>query len=122
MNDNIIQIAKILINKNINRETIWTKTSGENEYKMHLNNATLTIDMWEDEDGENYEITIYNDKGDEIEGYHSMENDFLNIDRFHTLKKLYETTVDAYFKKGEVMNDILSQLSEEGIVGNHNKK
>lgn len=121
MNDNIIQIINALIQKNTNRETIWVKTSGANEYKMQLNNATLTIDMWASVLGDDfYEISIYNGTGERIEHFQTSKNG--DSYDFELLKKLYESTVDTYLKKGETINDILSQLNEEGIVGNHNKK
>lgn len=122
MNDNIIQIVNALIQKNANRETVWAKTSGENEYKMQLNNATLTIDMWRIEGEEHYDIGIYNGRGEQIDYFHISESEYSKAYEFELLKKLYESTVDVYFRKGETINDILSQLNEEGIVGNHNKK
>lgn len=123
MNDNIEKIVNILIKKNANRETIWTKTSGENEYKIQLNNATLTIDMWGGIEGEeHYDITIYNGRGEQIDYFNISESEYSKAYEFELLKKLYESTVDVYFRKGETINDILSQLNEEGIVGNHNKK
>src|SRR4051812_37307669 len=67
MNDNLIELAKKLLNKTKKRQINWSKASGEEQFSLILQDGSLTIENFEDQDGLNFRLVIYNDRGEEIE-------------------------------------------------------
>ncbi len=110
MNDKLHTLLNVLTEKNINNETIWLKTSGDNEFKIKLSKAHLTVSQWNDGDGENYDIAIYNANGEQIEYLHVMSNDIFNKEEFDLLKKHYESVTKTYYKVDETINSIIDEL------------
>ena len=119
MNNTLKNLVKALSEKNLRNETIWTKTSGENEFKIKMNKASLTVDHWNDEDGENYDLTIYNENGEQIEYVHVMTNDAFDKENFDLLKKHYESVNKTYYKVDETLDSILNEIENKKIVGNN---
>lgn len=117
MDNKLITLITALTEKNLNNDTIWQKTSGNNEFKIQLNKATLTIDKWDDEDGDNYSLEIYNENGEKIQYLHSMESDESDQNNFETLMKLHNSVIKTYFKVEETIDNILNEITNNKVIG-----
>jgi hypothetical protein len=117
MENKIKILLAALTKKSLNNETVWSKTSGDNEFKIILSKATLTIDKWLDEDGENYDVKIYNEDGEEIESIHSMESEDFDNENFKLLQGLHDAVSKTFYKIDETIDSILDELENKKIIG-----
>lgn len=92
----------------------WSKTSGNDEYKIALETATITLDNWEDR-GMNYmDFRIFNDRGDLISTLTFPENELID---YNFLRKLHDFAKENYYRVDETIDDIFSELDSEKEIG-----
>lgn len=111
MRDKIVHLINKLIERNSKKDMFWSKTSSDSEFKTTINKATITIEKWNDEDGENFEFCLYNSNGEKIEEIHIMESQV--DDNIQLLKNLYNSAVENYFKVDETIDGIIDSLNNE---------
>jgi hypothetical protein len=111
----------LLKNKTINKEAIWSRTSGENEFKIEFNNATITTDMWYIEDKLFYDFAILNENGDTIEriSVNTLDSDY---DDYMIISDFYDVIKNNYFKVDETIDSILIELNSSAKIGSNKKK
>jgi len=121
MEDRIKNLIQLLEKKTRNNDAIWTRTSGDNEFKIDINNSTITTDMWSIEDLIYYEFVILNENGDQVERIVVGDNDpFSN--EFQIVTNFYEAVKNNYFKVDETIESILKELNSGIKLGGNKKK
>ncbi|MCD8413699.1 hypothetical protein [Tenacibaculum finnmarkense] len=103
-------LIKRITEKNQQDKIIWEKTSTETEFKATIGKATITINNWVDEDGENYQFEIYNIDGERIENILLMDS--LGDDNILLLHELYSTVIESYYQVDKTIDDILDDLGD----------
>lgn len=113
---NIIEISKMLISKTESKKATWNKASGQDQYTILLDNGSITIWRYDDEDGANVIISILNSNYDEIykERFDERNNDpnLINL-----LKDLHTAAKNSYFKVEETIEGILGEISSQEAIG-----
>lgn len=118
MDNKLNILIKALTEKNLNKGTVWQKTSGEGEFKIQLNKATLTIDKWNDDDGDNFSLEIYNEDGEKIQQIHTMASLIHeDAENFTLLSDLYNSVINTYYKTDETIDSIINEIKNKDIIG-----
>lgn len=117
MDNKLNILIKELTEKNLNKGAVWQKTSGEGEFKIQLNKATLTIDKWNDEDGDNFSLDIYNENGEKIKQIHTMASLLEDAENFALLSDLYNSVINTYYKTDETIDSIINEIKNKDIIG-----
>jgi len=111
----IKNLIQLLQNKTENKEAIWSRTSGDNEFKIEINNSTITTDMWADSDTIYYDFAILNENGDVVERI--SVNDNFRFEEYQILSRLYDIVKNTYFKVDETIDNILLELNSNKKIG-----
>jgi hypothetical protein len=109
---NVFALVEKLIDKTNNKETTWTQTSREDEYKINLNSGAITVSR-------NYNemtLIIYNDNSDQI-FFETYTEDDDNEALYSYIKALHTNAKNSYYKVEETLTGILDELSKDGSVG-----
>jgi hypothetical protein len=119
----IAENFKLLIEKlklkTIKREACWTKTSRDEEYKLHLGKITILSDCWLDEVSFNkkVDLIILNEDGEKIDGVILSKGD----DEYESLLELHTIAKQSYYKIDETFKSIFEELDSNKIVGEKKK-
>ncbi|ROH96516.1 hypothetical protein EGI15_01600 [Chryseobacterium cucumeris] len=119
MDTKIRTLIQMLKDKTANKEAIWSRTSGDNEFKIEINKATITTDFWYHNDVGYYDIIILNENGDTIERV-VVNNDNLD-ENYWILHEFYEIVKNNYLKVDETIDNILIELNTSNKIGGKNK-
>ena len=117
--DNIKTLIEKLKNKTIAKQTIWSKTSRENEFKLELSKGSITIDNWEDEVGMLIDFVIRNESGDVIERIAFNSNDEYIDYKF--ILELYTLVKREYYKVEETIKTIFDELDSDKKIGKEHR-
>lgn len=108
MRDKLKELIKRLTEKNQSDKIIWEKTSTETEFKATIGKSTITVNNFEDQDGENYTFVIYNINGEKIEDVLFMDS--MGDNNIILLKELYSSVIETYYQVDKTIDDILDDL------------
>ncbi|MBB3124554.1 hypothetical protein FHS04_002077 [Mesoflavibacter sabulilitoris] len=108
MRDKLKELIRRLTEKNQSDKIIWKKTSTETEFKATIGNSTITVNNFDDQDGENYTFTIYNKNGEKIEDILLMDS--MGDNNIILLKELYSSVIETYYQVDKTIDDILDDL------------
>jgi hypothetical protein len=119
-NHNLLEVAKLVLQKSLKREIVWLDTSRDKEYKLELQKALITIDKWVDDNNVNcISITLYNEKGIIIE---KLENSSFSSAEYKILAQLHSEATKIANGADETFKSILSELSTDEKVGSKSTK
>ncbi|OQP44881.1 hypothetical protein A4H97_11020 [Niastella yeongjuensis] len=104
--------------KTLNKETIWSKTSRNEEYKLVLDKGAITIDKWDSDSVSYIDISIINDRGDVIDRIQVSDGEELND--YNLLSELHAAAKRAYYKVDETIKSIFIELDSSKIIGKEN--
>ena len=112
------KLYSLIIKLNIKTEAkqaIWQKSSGAEEFKILLKTGTIAIQKYRISNFQppSISITIYNSEGDLIEDYVIEEV----AEGYNEADELFTNIKRAYYKVEETVDDILSQLDSDEILG-----
>lgn len=122
MDPRIIDLIQKLEFKTQNKEAIWARTSGDNEFKIEINNATITTDSW-NANGNGvlcYDFVILNENGETIERF-SVNEEEAYSQEYIIISKLYNTVKNSYYKVDETIDNIIAELNTSSKIGGHKK-
>lgn len=108
MREKLKELIKRVTEKNELDKIIWEKTSVDTEFKASIGKATITVNNFQDQDGENYVFKIYNTNGDQIEDIILMDS--MEDNNIILLKDLYSSVIECYYKVDKTIDDILNDL------------
>ena len=107
------KLIKKLVVKTRESKTLWNKTSGEDEYKLELEQGAITIDNYKNTNRRFVDFRIWNDKGDVIDGIVFPEG----TEDYQTIIELHSIVKRKYYKVDEIVNDIFKELDNDKIIG-----
>ena len=110
MRDKIKELIKVLTKKNQLDKISWEKTSSDTEFKSTIGKATITVNNFQDKDGENYALNIYNPNGEKIETVILMDS--MGDENILLLKELYSSVIECYYQVDKTIDDILDDLEK----------
>ncbi|WP_029294256.1 hypothetical protein [Chryseobacterium hispalense] len=110
---NLIQLLK---DKTANKNAIWSRTSGNNEFKIEINNATITTDCWFTDDILYYDFVILNENGEVVERI-SVSDTNIFSEEYQILSDFYDVVKNSYFKIDETIDNILNELNTNTKIG-----
>jgi hypothetical protein len=117
--ENYRLLIEKLKHKIAKREAIWTKTSRDEEFKLHIGKVTILLDCWYDEVSFNkkVDLVILNEDGEKIDGIilSNGEAGYELLLEMHTLAK------QSYYKIDETFKSIFEALDSNKIVGDKKK-
>ncbi|WP_288447308.1 hypothetical protein [uncultured Chryseobacterium sp.] len=113
-------LIQMLRDKTANKDAIWSRTSGENEFKIEINKATITTDCWYQDDIWYFDVIILNENGDTIERV--VANDGNLDENYMILSEFYDVVKNNYFKIDETIDDILFELNTNNKIGGGKNK
>lgn len=114
--DNFQTLIEKLKDKTAKQETVWSKTSREDEYKLDLGKGAITVDRWtHPETGEELvDMVILNERGDIIDNIvFSSEAK----DEYKYLGELHSIVKRAYHKVDETFKSIFKELDSDKTIG-----
>jgi len=118
-NDALILIEK-LKKKTELKQIIWNRTNSSNEFKLELNQTTITIDSWYSDDDSSFhaDLCIINEHGDFISRFVFDESD----ENYSKLKNVHDLAKRQYYKVDEVLKDIINELDSDKVIGKPDPK
>jgi hypothetical protein len=116
--DNFKELLEKLKAKTLNRQAIWTKTSGDDEYKLDFGKGAVTVDRWVNPgDGNEYtECVIFNEDGNKVERIAVSDTEKAEFD---TISELHLLARNAFFKTDETFKSLFKELDSDDIIGNN---
>lgn len=113
--DHFKQLIQKLSDKTKAQCAHWTRTSGENEYKLQLNGGeVITIDKWLDK-RQNYrvEMLVYNTESEIVDRITFTEHDqeYIILDQF------YDAVRRSFFKVDSTFQKIIQEIDTQENVG-----
>jgi hypothetical protein len=119
--EKLIKIIDLLKTKTINKQAIWNKASGGDQFKLSISEGSaITINYWTNNYGNEdiYEVVIFNSNGDAIERFSTdyvgtTEEDVALLQKFH------KAASDSYYKVEETMDALLESIMHQDIIGNN---
>ncbi|WP_374460240.1 hypothetical protein [Chryseobacterium taeanense] len=121
MEQRIKNLIQLLEEKTRSNDAMWTRTSSDNEFKIDINNSTITVDMWNVEAVTYYEFVILNENGDRVERIVVGDDDPFNSE-FQIVTNFYDAVRNSYFKVDETIENILKELNSSNKIGINRKK
>lgn len=121
MEERIKSLIQLLEKKTRGNDAVWSRTSSDNEFKIDINNSTITTDMWTVENTTYYEFVILNENGDTVERIAVGDDDPFSTE-FEIVTNFYEAVRNSYFKVDETIENILKELSSTNKIGINKKK
>ncbi len=108
------QVLNGLIQKTIQKKTIWQESSTKGEYKILFDGATLTIGYYSDNYGHPfYILKIFNNEGKLIVKEMINSSDASSA----LLRSLFSVAQESCLRKNETLSSILSQLNNDTTIG-----
>lgn len=99
---------------------IWTSTSTDAQFMTTLGDATLSIDQFTiDNNSFSHTIVIFNNKGNAIFKYDTLEGDNTAISTL--VAEIYNLVENYYYRKDETIRSLRAAL-ESLKRGDHNPK
>jgi hypothetical protein len=111
--ENYKTLIEKLIDKTKNDKAIWTKTSGEDEFKLDLAKGAITTDVYGTPVSRMIDFRIWNDQGDVVDtiSYHRDTPEFKIVHELHALAKR------NYFEVDKIVKGIFDELDGDGVIG-----
>lgn len=112
------QLILLLTEKTKNKQAIWNKVSGNNQFRLSISEGVaITIDEWHEQYGGEvaYEVAIVNFNGDAIQRYFSDNQ--TPADDFDLLKTFHKSASDQFFKVEETLNALLNSVKGQDVIG-----
>jgi hypothetical protein len=113
------RIIELLTEKTRAKKAIWNKSSGNNQFKLSINDGSaVTITEWSDNyNNITYEVTIFNSNGDAIERFNT-DLDGSSKEDYHLLQTFHKAASDSYYKVEETMDALFDSISNQDVIGN----
>jgi len=111
---------KILIEKlkekTLKKETIWTKTTRDDEFKLDFGQGAITVDQWSDDhDHVQYvDIAVFNERGDKIDTIYISSD---NKDEYKCLEELHALAKRAYYIVDDTFKIIFKEIESDKVIG-----
>lgn len=118
--EDIINILIDVYELTDSHQIIWTSTSTDAQFMTTLGDATLSIDQFRiDNNSFSHTIVIFNNKGNAIFTYDTLEGDNTTISSL--VEEIYYLVENHYDKKDETIRSLRAAL-ESLKRGDHNPK
>ena len=118
MDSTLKEIVDQLIEKTENKGVIWNKSSSPNEFYVEFASGTIITRLYTVKNSlglsfQYVECVIKNLRGDVV----LRESTQANQESDNELYALYDIAFRSYTGKDEVLNDIISQLKSDVVIG-----
>jgi len=123
INDKLRQLIELLTKKTKNKEALWNKASGDNQFKLLLpEGIVVTVGVYPGDynNPESYNVSVYNSNGNVIQRYNT-DNDTSEVD-FELMKEFHQSASDAYYKVDETFDALLKSVNSQGVIGTLDKE
>lgn len=112
--DNIRKLMVRLLEKTINNQANWYRTSRDSEYCLDFSAGKVTIDRWTDSDNDTHiEFAIYNKNGEQVDRIITVDvdlEDYEEMNNFRFLAEFYLNVQRKYLKADETIDALFSEL------------
>lgn len=114
-NEKLNNLIDKLNDKTVAKQANWTKSSGDQEFKISLKTGPLTIQKFRDYSYQNQMVivSIYNLDGNLIENYEIQEG----MSGYDSANELFLNVKRVFYKVEETVDSILDQLDSDDILG-----
>ena len=116
---NLLDLAHRVLQKALDKETTWHKTSRRDEFKLEFHTGFITVDSWYEDNIHHVDIALYNDDGEFLDRITETEGD---SKEYQMLKSLHDEARKIYYKADETFESIFYQLSKAGRIGSDKPK
>lgn len=117
--ENLKHLIQILTVKTTEKKAIWTKASGDKQFKLSINDGiAITVAEYNRNitNGTYHVVNVFNSNGDVIErldtedfNYSIAENDLIT--------SFYKSASDSYYKVEETIDALIASVTSQDIVG-----
>lgn len=107
--ENYLDLLKKLIAKTKAGQAIWSKTSGEDEYKLELEKGAITTDVY----SSNIDFRVWDDKGNVIDSLAYSKNS----DDSAPLRELHHVAKRSFYNVDSILKDIFNELDTDKVIG-----
>lgn len=114
-NDILKKLIEKLMKRTASGELVWSKTSGQNEFKVMFSSSAITVDKYRSKDDEpyNYDLIVYNDQGDPIDRVvYDTDPLAFNLPDTKLIIDLYDVAVKGYYKVDKTYDDLFKELGD----------
>lgn len=116
----IIILIERLLERTLDKQVVWQKWSGTDEYKLDLKSGAITVDKWNHDYQLYAEVVLYNNNGDKIDVLSANDSD--NQENFELISNFHSEIRRSHYKVDETIDGLLDEIGLPGIIGKEQEK
>ena len=113
--DRHLELIEKLKAKTLEKKTLWSKSSSQDEFQIQLSRISITIKYIRGSYNSvsTVNLSLYNDSGEKIDSVDFEDNSTTYDDAF----ELFNAVKRTYYKVDEVMDQLLNEIEGDDVIG-----